>query len=193
MPSTFAIVHTKGGVGKTTSAVFLAVAAHRAGLSVELLDTDPQKSATEWAGDATAADDPFPFPVRPATHRELNSTPSVDLRVVDTPPGTASVIGPAINNADLVVIPTGVSPLDVRRVWPTLEITAHRPTVVLLTSVMLNTRLATEVREVLEDEGVGVANTPILRREALRKTYGTVPIDMFGYDAALKEIQGVLE
>ena len=103
------------------------------------------------------------------------------------------MIGPAIDHADLVVIPTGVSPLDVRRVWPTLEITAHRPTVVLLTSVILNTRLATEVRDVLEDEGVGVAATPILRREALRKTYGTVPTEMFGYDATLKEMQGVLE
>lgn len=179
-------------MGKTTSAIFLAVAAHRAGLSVELLDTDPQKSATEWAEDAAISGEPFPFVIRPATHRELTATTSADLRIVDTPPGTASVIGPAIDNADLVVIPTGVSPLDVRRVWPTLEITAHRPTVVLLTSVILNTRLAAEVREVLEEEGVGVATTPILRREALRKTYGTVPTAMFGYDAALKEMQGVL-
>jgi hypothetical protein len=33
--------HTKGGVRKTTSAVGTALAAHRAGLDVELMDTAP--------------------------------------------------------------------------------------------------------------------------------------------------------
>lgn len=46
------LVHTKGGVAKTTSAVYLAAAAHRRGIDVELVDADPQGSALEWAADA---------------------------------------------------------------------------------------------------------------------------------------------
>ena len=192
MSSTISVVHTKGGVGKTTTAVYLATAAHAAGYAVELVDADPQGSASEWAEDSRNAGDPLPFPVRVASGRTLDSGPEVELRVIDTPPGTAAVIAPAIEAADLVLIPTGVSPLDVRRVWPTLEVTAHRPTAVLLTSVALNTTLAAEVRAVLEDEGVGVATTPILRREAIRKSYGATPRRLYGYDDVLAELMEVL-
>jgi chromosome partitioning protein len=181
---TVSLVHTKGGVAKTTTAVYLATAAHGRGIDVVLVDADPQGSALEWAADA-AADDPLPFPVVPAG-RPL----SVDreLTIVDTPPGTAQAIQEAIDIADLVVVPTGASPLDVRRVWPTLEITAHRPTAVLLTSVDLRTRLADEVRGLLEREGVPVIGTPIVRREALRRAYGTTPTHLHGYGDVLSEL-----
>ena len=36
----FSLVHTKGGVAKTTSAVYLATAAHRRGIGVELIDAE---------------------------------------------------------------------------------------------------------------------------------------------------------
>ena len=44
---TIAVIARKGGSGKTTVAVHLALAAHRAGLATVLADTDPQGSATE--------------------------------------------------------------------------------------------------------------------------------------------------
>ncbi len=42
-----AIIARKGGSGKTTVAVNLALAAHRRGHAVELADTDPQGSSAE--------------------------------------------------------------------------------------------------------------------------------------------------
>lgn len=186
---TVSLVHTKGGVAKTTSAVYLAVAAHRRGLDVVLIDADPQGSALEWA--AAAADDPFPFPVVPA-RRPLDVNGRQDLTIVDTPPGTAQVIQEAIELADLVVVPTGASPLDVRRVWPTLEITAHRPTAVLLTGVDLRTRLADEVKTLLENEGVPVIGTRIVRREGIRRAFGSAPSQLHGYDDVLNELMEAL-
>jgi chromosome partitioning protein len=182
----FSVVHTKGGVAKTTSAVYLATAAARRGVDVVLVDADPQGSALEWAADA-AGDDPLPFPVVPAT-RPLSAHHDRALTIIDTPPGTAQVIQEAIDVADLVIVPTGASPLDVRRVWPTLEITAHRPTAVLLTGVDLRTRLADEVRALLEAEGVPVIGTPILRREDVRRAYGTTPDRWHGYGDVLTEL-----
>lgn len=46
---TIVFLGQKGGSGKTTLAVNLAAAAHLAGKRVLLLDTDPQRSALQWA------------------------------------------------------------------------------------------------------------------------------------------------
>lgn len=187
------IVHTKGGVGKSTSAIYLAVAAARRGMTVVLRDADPQGSASLWAHAAAAAGDPLPFEVHAAASVPAITAPAADdLVIIDTPPGFPDLIDAAIDAADFVLVPTGPSPLDLMRVWPTLSVTAHRPTAVLLTQVMLGSRLAAEARAALEDEGVPVIETPIVRREAVRQSFASVPRDLVGYDDVLAEILGAL-
>ena len=44
----YAVVNTKGGVGKTTTAVHLATMLSRLGETL-LIDGDPQASAASWA------------------------------------------------------------------------------------------------------------------------------------------------
>src|SRR2546423_8965276 len=46
---TVAIISQKGGAGKTTVAIHLAVAAEQRGLRAAVFDLDPQASATSWA------------------------------------------------------------------------------------------------------------------------------------------------
>ena len=50
-----AIVSNKGGVSKTTVTQCLAVEARRQGLVAAIIDTDPQKSATDWGEQREAA------------------------------------------------------------------------------------------------------------------------------------------
>ncbi|MBS4729888.1 hypothetical protein MSM1_16565 [Mycobacterium sp. SM1] len=80
-----------------------------------------------------------------------------------------------------------------RRAWPTLEVTAARPTVVLLTAVALGTNLVAAAVEAFADEGVPVFASSIPRREALKQAYGTAPSwPLYGYDDVLKEVLEVL-
>ena len=82
------IVNTKGGVGKTTTAVYLATAL-AAQYRVILLDADPQGSATSWATDAFEAGDQLDFEVRPANAPIVRRCRDIDadLVIIDTPPG----------------------------------------------------------------------------------------------------------
>ena len=52
---TLAIISQKGGVGKTTIATALAVAAEAEGKSVAVFDLDPQASASFWKDTRGAA------------------------------------------------------------------------------------------------------------------------------------------
>ena len=101
------IVNTKGGVGKTTTAVYLATAL-AAQYRVILLDADPQGSATSWATDAFEAGDQLDFEVRPANAPIVRRCRDIDadLVIIDTPPGDSQTITAALDVADVVIIPT---------------------------------------------------------------------------------------
>ena len=189
-----AFVHTKGGVGKTTSAVMVAAAAAATGTAVALYDADPQRSACRWAEIAEQCGDPLPFSVVPATAKTLSGLKgSDDLTIIDTPPGTAKEIQAAIDVADLVVVPSGASPMDIDRVWPTLETTSHRMTGVLLTGVLMHTRMYSEARDLLENQGVPTFYNAVPQREDMKAQFGTSPTKLHGYDDVYKEIAEIEE
>ncbi|MGP9761227.1 nucleotide-binding protein [Corynebacterium sp. AOP12-C2-36] len=189
--------HTKGGVGKTTSTIGLAVAAHNAGYTVDVLDADRQGSAYQWAEIAERRGAPLPFPVEradaKAIERRSRKRDQSSLTIIDTPPGTAEEIQAAINAADLVIVPTGAAPMDIARVWPTLEFTRALPTVVLLTGVLINTRLYEATRELFGEENVPVFRTPIPQREKIKDWLGTTPTNLNGYNDILDEILGIID
>ena len=133
-----AFAHTKGGVGKTTASIMLAAAVEKRGIPVVVYDADPQASASRWAEVAIARDDPLGFEVKRVNAQFLRnlSSDSAGWHIIDTPPGSAAEIQAAIDIADLVIVPTHPSPMDLDRVWPTLEAIEHRMVGVLLVGVI---------------------------------------------------------
>ena len=87
---TIAVVSQKGGAGKTTLSVHLAVAAARAGYSVAVIDLDQQATAAQWAdwrNDDTVAVVAAPHGRLLPTLEEARRS-EVDLVIIDSPPAS---------------------------------------------------------------------------------------------------------
>jgi chromosome partitioning protein len=102
-----AIVAEKGGVGKTTIALDLAVTAVQKGRTVAVIDLDPQASASKWT-DRRAGEHPWVVPthaVRLAATIDKAKAQGVDFIVIDTPPHSATDAAEAARRANVVVVP----------------------------------------------------------------------------------------
>ena len=102
-----AVVAEKGGVGKTTLALTLAVAAVQAGRKVAVFDLDPQATAAQWTD---RRDNEFPWVVAtPATRLDAAIANAkgqgVDFVVIDTPPHAGTDAVEAARRSDLVLVP----------------------------------------------------------------------------------------
>ena len=111
MPFTVAVINLKGGTGKTTVAIHLAVAWAESGLRVALADFDRQKSVLTWAKKR-------PRTAAPVTildwRREFGICPAkIQRLVVDCPAGlTSKFTRQVVAEANLVVVPLGATFFD---------------------------------------------------------------------------------
>ncbi|HMR34241.1 MAG TPA: ParA family protein [Geminicoccaceae bacterium] len=111
-----AFVTQKGGSGKTTLAVNLAVAAEQAGARVLILDLDPQASAEAWYQDREAE---TPRLARAdagelARALELARRQGFGHVLVDTPGRDEPAVAAAIRAADFCVVPCRPTPADMK-------------------------------------------------------------------------------
>ena len=117
------VSNVKGGVGKTTSSVYLAAAAAARGReAVFLVDSDPQASAAEWFEQNPV--DGVELIEAPSERTVARALSSADgIVIVDTPPGDERIVRAALGRADTVVIPTRAGGVEPSRVLATLEMT----------------------------------------------------------------------
>lgn len=200
MAQVITVANLKGGVGKTTTTVYLAhLLARRAG-TVALIDTDPQGSALAWSEAAGG----FPFPViaPPAPHlRDLSRRlPSygvaVETFLVDTPPGHGEIVRSAAAAADVVLIPVSPFAMDVDRLAATVDLLAALPREsspevhVLLTNTRLGTNSLAAARAALSAIGMPVMQMTVPRREDIGNSFGDKPADVPSYRFVLDELLG---
>ena len=148
----------KGGVGKTTLAAHMAVAAEATGDGpAVLIDADPQGSLSAWWNAREAG---LPA-LAPATVAELPgklvalAEAGYRYAFVDTPPAITEAIGAVVRSANLVVIPTRPSPHDLRAVGSTVHLVqaAGKPFVFAVTQAKPNARLTVQAVTALSQHG----------------------------------------
>jgi chromosome partitioning protein len=125
------ITSPKGGVGKTTIARCLLVAAAQANLRCIGYDADPQRSLAKWAARRQRTRDSLPdraFVETPVTginltdwRDTLRQAANFELAIIDTPPSVETNL-PAIYGlceaATVVLVPTGATRDDLDSVLP---------------------------------------------------------------------------
>jgi len=110
---TLMVAKQKGGVGATTLARELGVAAAAAGQRVVFLDLDPQGTLRGWWNRRTEGQEGNPNPglASPSpdaigTALEELRAARVDLCIVDVPPSLHSFFADVMRRADLILLPT---------------------------------------------------------------------------------------
>ncbi len=179
MGTVITIAQQKGGSGKTTLAVNLAVAFRRAGLSVALLDTDPQGSLGRWflmrrqalgeAGMEFSTASAWGVSYECEKLRKAH-----DIVIVDTPPKVDADLRPALREADLVLVPVSASHVDL---WATegvldLALRERKRALIVLNRMKSGTRLGAEVAEVAAGLEADLAEARLGQRVVFAETLG---------------------
>jgi chromosome partitioning protein len=181
---TIVFASPKGGAGKSTSAVLLATELALKGASVTILDADPNKPVSHWAGRGGG---PANLSVVAAISEssiidEIDSAAQRTTFVIVDLEGTASMtVAYAISRADLVIIPTQGSQLDAAEAGKAIKLIKQQekafhkkiPYAILFTrtSHAIKPRTLRHIQEEFKKYGVYAFETQINEREAYRALF----------------------
>ncbi len=174
-----AVVQQKGGSGKTTLAVNLAVCCVRRGLTVALLDTDPQGSLGRWfmARRERLGEAGMEFSTSSAwgvSYECEKLKRSVDIVIVDTPPKVDADLRPALREADLILVPVASSHVDLWATDGVLDLAAreNKAAWLVLNRVRANTRLSEDVARAAGELTAELAASQLANRVVYAETLG---------------------
>lgn len=168
------IVNLKGGAGKTTVATNITFALSRK-RKVLLIDTDTQRSASQWFGNRERETDSFSV-VSIVEDKSLKKQIPVfrqqyDYIVIDGAPQTDLINAINIFVADLVIIPVLPSPYDIwateallKRVKTAQELQPGKKAWFLLNRINDQTALSRDAAEALDSFGLPVFKTRLHNR-----------------------------
>ncbi|MGP6156257.1 MAG: AAA family ATPase [Vulcanimicrobiaceae bacterium] len=158
-----AITNQKGGSGKSTLSVNLAVEAARRGERVLVLDTDPQGSAVSWAATRGAGDpevegvETARVPIRLYRARREGIT----LVIIDTQPRAEVPLAALLRAVDFAIVPLRPSTFDIATLQQTLRLilASGRPGCIVLNSCPARAPEIARTREATQ--GLGLTLAPI--------------------------------
>lgn len=200
----YVICHTKGGVGKTTSAVHLAAHLAEDGPTL-LIDADPQETAATWAAwrhdNEAAKGKPTLTTVRLRGKAVLDEGKALAQNykhtVIDAGGRDNAGLRNAFLLADLAIVPTGASGFDAAAMTDLLEVhevaADYNPELrlkMLLTRIDLRTKDDQEMLKFLQEYKLEVLTSRVCERVTFRRaTTQGLTIEEIGKDTrAIEEM-----
>ncbi|WP_308915328.1 ParA family partition ATPase [Jannaschia sp. LMIT008] len=181
MAKVVTMAQQKGGSGKTTVTIHLAVELARRGLRVAVLDLDPQGSLGRWfmirLDRHPSATGDIGFGTASAwgvTYEVSKNARTHDVILIDTPPKIDGDLRPALKVADLVVVPVSASEVDLWATEGVLELAARekRRPLAVLNRARAGTRLTDKIRAAITELDADPAETVLAQRVAYAEAIG---------------------
>jgi chromosome partitioning protein len=189
MPATIVtIAQQKGGAGKTTLAIHLALAWAAGGKRVSIIDIDPQASVSTWfklrherLGAGSTPIEAVAVSGWRVTNEVERQAREHDVVLIDSPPHAETEARIAVRAGALVLVPAQPSPMDLWATKPTLDLARAEktPALLVLNRVPSRSNLTGAMLDAFNALDVPLAETQIGNRIALA--------------AAINEGKGILE
>lgn len=167
-----AIIGQKGGSGKTTTALGLAVEAALKGRPVAVIDLDPQATATNWSDRREVKDAPAVASCQVVRLRQVldaAKAQGVKLAIIDTAGKSTDAAIAAAKVADKVLIPIQPQLFDIETLHNAKEIltlAGNPATTVVINRAAIQGRRHEETREAAVAMGFTVASVVLYQRAA---------------------------
>ena len=170
---TIAFVSQKGGAGKTTLAIAVAVMAERMGISSVIVDLDPQASAAKW-GDLRETETPVVTCAPPARLLSVMTaarSAGAGLIVLDTAPHAADAALTAVRASDLVLIPCRPATADLFSIGASIELAriAAKPAAVVINAAPVKNPLTDQALAAIQ--GYGVVACPVVVHQRIEHVH----------------------
>jgi chromosome partitioning protein len=197
----------KGGIGKSTTAVCLAMAALERGSNVLLVDADPQGTVRTWSEVGTENQRSVPTVIAMGANMHRPGQLDViarryDLTLIDCPPRYGDVQRSALMIADVALLPCGPSAADAWALTSSLELVTEGRTLreelkaaIVITRKQGRTVLGKSARAVLEASGLAVMNSELSYRISYQEALavGSGVTQYCPRDAAAREVRALLD
>lgn len=168
---TVTLLSQKGGSGKTTLSINLAIAGALHDKSVVVIDLDPQQSTARWAR-LRQRDNPVIVSGHGPNVADLvkrTKAGGADLVIIGTAPKSENAALAAAKLADVAVIPSQPSSLDLDAIADSVNIVhlAKKPAFFVLSNCRSSSTLADEAADPLSDYGLPIAPVRVATRHTL--------------------------
>jgi len=155
---TICFCSTKGGGGKSSLAAHLSVEAERQGNGpVAIIDADPQASLARWWNLRQAETPAFVQTKLKEIPQRLAELKDAGFKIVmiDTPGADVGFTGSILKHANLAVVPSRPSPLDLGTLGATVEMVEAEgvPLIFVLNAVTPRTRISAQAMMALSQHG----------------------------------------
>ena len=175
------IAQQKGGTGKTTLAVHLALAfTNYHNFKVAIIDTDPQGSLGKWfmiREEKKLSNDNLTFKTASlwgAQYESKTLKKDHDIVIIDTPPKIESDARPSIEAADLVLIPMAASHVDFWATGAIVDIAkkANKKILVQINRSNQRSKLISKTNDFIKSLNLSATKTIIGNRQIFASSMG---------------------